>query len=94
MKEKFVTIRSDGTPGNTLIEIDQYSLGKVQSAKWEIKIRDVAKVEFSTILNPIELKVLQENTTMKFVFDRDYFLSNLKTLFLVWFYKIKQGERK
>ncbi len=87
---QFVNFKcSSGKPGDALVCLeDGKTLGHIQSFHYQIRAGEAARAEITTILTPAELKVLQKDTTLKFVFDRDYFWQNLSKLFLIWFYKV------
>ena len=60
-----ITIRSDGTPVNTLIKMTNgQSLGLVQSISWNVSLGDVASCTITSVATPAEVKVLARNTTM------------------------------
>ncbi len=85
--DKKISIKSTGIrSGDTIIKLDsKNSLGLIQKVKWENEVGDIPKAELFTFLTPVELEVLQKNTELKFVFDRNYFWANIIYYFKVWF---------
>lgn len=88
--KNFVTFKcKTGKPGDAVVKVGDKNLGAVQSFQYKIKIGEPAKAIINTILTPAELKVLEKDTEIKFIFDRNYFWANVWELFLVWYYNIK-----
>ena len=68
---KKITLKSDGTPANTLITTeDGLELGNVQGVSWELFVGEFAKARIETILTPVELEFLQKKTEIIFTMSQ------------------------
>lgn len=60
-----VTIRSDGVPSNTQVELtDGTKLGLVQGILWSLRLDGYATCVIETIATPGEFRALAKNTTI------------------------------